>query len=61
MPWARRGDPIPDPDRLWHVALVPTYTEPYHLLERTVQAIVDTDIPANGAGDAGDIDPRPHY
>ncbi|MES2208784.1 MAG: hypothetical protein V4515_01190 [Chloroflexota bacterium] len=43
---ARRGDPIPDPDRLWHVALVPTHTEPYEKLHATIQALADTDWPS---------------
>ncbi|HET9435614.1 MAG TPA: hypothetical protein VFO50_02055 [Candidatus Limnocylindrales bacterium] len=42
---ARRGDAIPDPDRLWHVALVPTYTEPYEKLHETVRALADADWP----------------
>jgi len=42
---ARRGDPIPDPDRLWHVALVPTYTEPYEKLYETVRALAESDWP----------------
>ena len=42
---ARRGDPIPDPDRLWHVALVPTYTEPYEKLHETVRALAEADWP----------------
>ncbi|MBI2762851.1 MAG: hypothetical protein HYX54_03720 [Chloroflexi bacterium] len=42
---ARRGDPIPDPDRLWHVALVPTHTEPYEKLHETVKALAEADWP----------------
>jgi hypothetical protein len=42
---ARRGDAIPDPDRLWHVALVPTYTEPYEKLEATIRALAEADWP----------------
>jgi hypothetical protein len=42
---ARRGDAIPDPDRLWHVALVPTYTEPYEKLHETIKALADADWP----------------
>jgi hypothetical protein len=42
---ARRGDAIPDPDRLWHVALVPTYTEPYEKLHETVRALAEADWP----------------
>lgn len=43
---ARRGDAIPDPDRLWHVALVPTHTEPYEKLHETVRALAEADWPA---------------
>ena len=43
---ARRGEAIPNPDRLWHVALVPTYTEPYEKLFETVRALAETDWPA---------------
>jgi hypothetical protein len=42
---ARRGEAIPDPDRLWHVALVPTYTEPYEKLHATVRALAEADWP----------------
>jgi hypothetical protein len=35
----------PDPLQYFHLCVVPTYTEPYHVLERTVQAIVDTNYP----------------
>ncbi len=42
---ARRGAPIPDPNRLWHVALVPTYTEPFEKLYETVKALADADYP----------------
>src|SRR2546430_12290160 len=34
-----------DPLRYIHLAIIPTYTEPYHVLERTVQAIVDANYP----------------
>ncbi len=44
---ARSGVAIPDPDRLWHVALVPTYTEPYEKLEATVRALAESDWPAS--------------
>lgn len=44
---ARRGDSIPNPDRLWHVALVPTYTEPYEKLYETVRALAETDWPTD--------------
>jgi hypothetical protein len=43
---ARRGQPIGDPQRLWHVALIPTYTEPFDKLYETVRALADTDYPA---------------
>jgi hypothetical protein len=42
---ARRGTPIADPDRLWHAALVPTYTEPYEKLYETVRALAEADWP----------------
>lgn len=42
---ARRGEAIGDPDRLWHVALVPTYTEPYEKLHATIRALADADWP----------------
>lgn len=42
---ARRGPAMPDPDRLWHVALVPTYTEPYEKLHETVRALAEADWP----------------
>ncbi|MEO8462247.1 MAG: hypothetical protein ABI555_03470 [Chloroflexota bacterium] len=44
---ARRGDAIPDPDRLWHVALVPTHTEPYEKLYETVRALAEADWPTS--------------
>ena len=34
-----------DPLQYFHLCVVPTYTEPYHVLERTVQAIVDANYP----------------
>ena len=34
-----------DPLQYFHLSVVPTYTEPYHVLERTVQAIVDANYP----------------
>jgi hypothetical protein len=43
---ARRGVPIPDPRRLWHVALIPTYTEPFEKLYETVAALARADWPA---------------
>jgi hypothetical protein len=39
------GEPIPDPRQIWHVALVPTYTEPYEKLYQTVKALADSDYP----------------
>ncbi len=42
---ARRGEPFPDPNRLWHVALVPTYTEPFEKLYETVRALAEADWP----------------
>ncbi|MEO8208250.1 MAG: hypothetical protein ABI598_04375 [Chloroflexota bacterium] len=44
---ARRGDPIQDPDRLWHVALIPTHTEPYEKLHETVRALAEADWPTS--------------
>ena len=35
-----------DPLQYYHLCVIPTYTEPYHVLERTVQAIVDSNYPA---------------
>ena len=35
----------PHPLDYYHLCVVPTYTEPYHVLERTVQAIVDSNYP----------------
>ena len=40
-------EPIPDPRQLWHVALVPTYTEPYEKLYETVKALADSDYPSD--------------
>src|SRR5438105_12350602 len=34
-----------DPLQYIHLAVIPTYTEPYHVLERTVQALVDSNYP----------------
>ena len=36
----------PAPLDLFHLCLIPTYTEPYHVLEATVRAIADSDYPA---------------
>jgi hypothetical protein len=40
-------EPIPDPREIWHVALVPTYTEPYEKLYETVKALADSDYPCD--------------
>jgi hypothetical protein len=42
---ARRGEPLPDPRGLFHVALVPTYTEPFEKLYETVRALAEADYP----------------
>ncbi len=42
---ARRGEANAAPDRLWHVALIPTYTEPFEKLYETVAALARTDYP----------------
>src|SRR5258706_10256866 len=34
-----------DPLQFLHLTVIPTYTEPYHVLEPTVQAIVDSNYP----------------
>ena len=44
---ARRGEAIPDPNHLWHVALIPTYTEPYEKLFETVRALAEADYPSD--------------
>lgn len=36
----------PDPLSFHHLCVIPTYTEPYHVLEATLQAIVDANYPA---------------
>jgi len=41
------GEPLPDPRQIWHVALVPTYTEPYEKLYQTVKALADADYPSD--------------
>ena len=42
-------EPVPkgavDPLSFYHLCVIPTYTEPYHVLERTVRAIVDSNYP----------------
>ena len=40
-------EPIPDPRELWHVALIPTYTEPYEKLFQTVKALAESDYPCD--------------
>ncbi len=37
---------MPDPLSFTHLCLIPTYTEPYHVLEETCQAIVEANYPA---------------
>jgi hypothetical protein len=39
------GEAMPDPRDIWHVALVPTYTEPYEKLYQTVKALAESDYP----------------
>ena len=39
------SDDLPDPRQLWHVALIPTYTEPYDKLYQTVKALANSDYP----------------
>jgi hypothetical protein len=48
--WARCRDDsrptgAPDPLSYYHLSIIPTYTEPYHVLEQTCQAIVDANYP----------------
>ena len=47
---ARCREPVPegalDPLGYHHLSIIPTYTEPYHVLAKTVQAIVDANYPA---------------
>src|SRR2546427_594620 len=38
---------LPAPLPSIHLCGIPTYTEPYHVLEQTVQAIVDANYPAD--------------
>ncbi len=42
---AGRPELAADPDRLFHVALVPTYTEPFDKLFETVRALAEADYP----------------
>jgi hypothetical protein len=41
-----RGKGVLDPLQYIHLSVIPTYTEPYHVLEQTVQAIVDSNYPS---------------
>jgi hypothetical protein len=36
-----------DPLQYTHLCVIPTYTEPYQVLEKTVQAIVDSNYPSD--------------
>jgi cellulose synthase/poly-beta-1,6-N-acetylglucosamine synthase-like glycosyltransferase len=36
---------LTDPLQYYHLSVIPTYTEPYHVLERTVRAIVEANYP----------------
>ncbi|HVB78282.1 MAG TPA: glycosyltransferase family 2 protein [Candidatus Nitrosotalea sp.] len=40
-----RPEGVPDPLDFIHLSVIPTYTEPYHVLEKTIQAIVDSNYP----------------
>jgi hypothetical protein len=42
-----REQGLQDPLQYTHLCVIPTYTEPYQVLERTVQAIVDSNYPSN--------------
>ena len=42
---ANREEGAHDPLQYYHLCIIPTYTEPYHVLERTVQAIVESNYP----------------
>jgi cellulose synthase/poly-beta-1,6-N-acetylglucosamine synthase-like glycosyltransferase len=50
-PWLQRcrelGDHDPAPLDFYHLSIIPTYTEPYHVLEATVRAIAEADYPAD--------------
>jgi cellulose synthase/poly-beta-1,6-N-acetylglucosamine synthase-like glycosyltransferase len=37
---------LTDPLQYYHLSVIPTYTEPYHVLERTVRAIVEANYPS---------------
>ena len=40
-----RASGLRDPLQFIHLSIIPTYTEPYHVLERTVRAIVESNYP----------------
>jgi cellulose synthase/poly-beta-1,6-N-acetylglucosamine synthase-like glycosyltransferase len=40
-----QAEGLNDPLQYIHLCVIPTYTEPYHVLEKTVQAIVDSNYP----------------
>lgn len=40
-----RIEGAPHPLDYYHLCVIPTYTEPYHVLEKTLQAIVDANYP----------------
>src|SRR5712692_8125590 len=42
--YADQAKGLHDPLQYIHLYVIPTYTEPYHVLEQTVQAIVDAKI-----------------
>jgi hypothetical protein len=42
-----QAEGLHDPLQYIHLCVIPTYTEPYHVLEKTVQAIVDANYPAD--------------
>src|SRR5438445_10155863 len=42
-----QANSLHDPLQYIHLCVIPTYTEPYHVLEQTVQAIVDANYPAD--------------
>jgi hypothetical protein len=37
----------PEPLSFYHLSIIPTYTEPYHVLEKTVGAIVEANYPSH--------------
>jgi hypothetical protein len=41
-----RAEGLPDPLEYYHLNLIPTYTEPLHVLDATVRAIVEANYPA---------------